>query len=71
MTMEQIKLVGEAVKQIKEGKINRDNDEKYAGGFWDCALSIAEPAEQVLSNDDYWDLVDDIYNALWGVYEEK
>jgi len=49
------------VKQLKEGKLNRGIDEKYAGGFWDLAGVLA----------DNYDITrqEAIYYALYQVAE--
>lgn len=58
------------IKQIKLGKLTRDIDEKYAGGFWDLAGSILEKYDHIFPSDDLDILQTEIYNALWSIYEE-
>jgi hypothetical protein len=54
--------INEIVIAIKKGILNRDIDEKYAGGFWDLSLEITKDYDDI-------DLVEKIYNILWGLYE--
>ena len=53
------------VKKIRACELNRNTDEKYAGGFWDMAQHIVELAYDNENNPQ-----EAIYNALWELYEE-
>lgn len=61
--------IQEIVKEIKKGNLSRNNDETYAGGFWDLAGSLANSVIAGLSNSEAEGLQENIYNALWEVYE--
>lgn len=55
----------EIIKKIKSGELSRENDEKYAGGFWDLSIEIAAKAHQISD-----EVQEDIYNTLWELCEE-
>jgi len=59
------------IKQIKNGKLSREIDETGANGFWDFAYEITQEAKKIMLSDDYQELVEVIYNALWEVYENN
>lgn len=48
---------------IKSGKLTRENDETYAGGFWDLAGECQTP-------DNFDEETQEcIYNAFWEIVE--
>ena len=67
------------IKKIRAGKLTRENDELYAGGFWDYAQEIAlDVALKQIDRDEskmpvYADLnvVEAIYNVAWDTYEAR
>ena len=59
--MTRIEAVIEVINRLNSGKLVRDNDEKGAKGFWDIAADLA--------NSDPNELQENIYNALYEVYE--
>lgn len=58
--------MNEIVQNIVNGKLTRDNDEKYAGGLWDYAGEIIRDSENPCDEK----LQADIYYALWAVVDE-
>ena len=61
--------VKEIVRDIKNGKMNRGIDEKYAGGFWDFAGEIADVCH--LKNDAEYELLrEDLYGIFYEIVEE-
>lgn len=63
----------------KSGELERDNDEKDAGGFWDLARELATVGIPEVQGDELAqeqdaeleDRQEAIYNALLEVYEGK
>lgn len=63
--------IKQIVNLIFRGKLSRDNDEKYAGGFWDLAGTVANgfgPDTNITDADAEY-LQEAIYDGLWQVYE--
>lgn len=58
------------VASIKEGELTRATDESTAGGFWDLSYEITAEAGRAMMSDDYSDLQESVYNALWFVAEQ-
>jgi hypothetical protein len=60
--------MNDIIKQIKNGYLTRDNDERYQGGLWDYAGEIV----LILNNADpcYESLQSEIYYALWELADQ-
>lgn len=58
------------IKKIKSGEITRDNDEAYAGGFWDYANDIVGSYMQSLNDEQVEKLQEQLYNDFWEIYEK-
>ena len=58
--------IKEIVKQIKNGKMSREIDEKYAGGFWDLAREI----ESYGKEEAYEPLQEILYGIFYEIVEE-
>lgn len=59
------------VKKYRSGKLENNNDEKYAGGFWDLAGDIAYSyRNKVMNEANLEDLQETIYYALTDLYRE-
>ncbi|HEV7737480.1 MAG TPA: hypothetical protein VGO47_08945 [Chlamydiales bacterium] len=54
--------IKQIISDIKSGKLDRDLDEAYAGGFWDLAGQTAGADS---------DLQETIYGLLWETYEQS
>ena len=64
-------MIKEIVKKYKDGKLNNETDEKYAGGFWDLAGDIAGTYNnRIMENGDVEDLQETIYQALTILHRE-
>lgn len=55
--------------EIAGGKLMREIDEKGAGGFWDYAGNIVDEEASAITEAQYERLQQEIYNALWEVFE--
>lgn len=60
----------EIIKRIKSGEISRDNDEAYAGGFWDYANDIVGSYIHLLNDEQVGQLQEELYNDFWEIYEK-
>lgn len=58
------------IKKIKSGEITRDNDEAYAGGFWDYANDVVGSYMQSLNDEQVEQLQEQLYNYFWEIYEK-
>jgi len=63
-------MIKKIIQDIKSGKLTRDIDEKYAGGFWDLAIEMLAEASIDMENDIYYTLLENIYNTCWEIYEQ-
>jgi hypothetical protein len=57
------------IKDIKEGKLCRCNDESNAGGLWDYSFELAGKYKDELSGDSYEDIASEIYYSLWELVD--
>ena len=64
-------MIKEIIEKYKTKVLDNENDEKYAGGFWDCAGDIAGSyADRIMEAGDIDSLQEAIYYALTELHRE-
>ena len=62
--------IKEIVKQIKNGKMSREIDEKYAGGFWDFAGAVSDNIHRLMHDSRDDKLQENLYGIFYEIVEE-
>lgn len=61
--------INDIVQKIADGELTRDIDESGAGGFWDYSNELIYSCSDLPTPEIHHELQENIYNALWELYE--